>query len=39
MEHHRYQIQVGLEMAHPLLRKIEVTDHIQQEEVLASFSV
>jgi len=40
MEHHSYQIQEGLEMApHHPLRKIEVTDHIQQEEVLASFSV
>jgi len=38
MDHHSYQIQEGLEMApHHPLRKIEVTAHIQQQEVLASF--
>jgi hypothetical protein len=38
MEHHSYQNQAGLEMApHHPLRKIEVTDHTQQKEVLASF--
>ena len=40
MEHHSYQIQEELEVGHHhLLRKIEVTGHIHQEEVLASFSV
>lgn len=40
MEHHSYQIQAGFEEGgHHLPRKTEVTGHIHQEEVLASFSV
>jgi len=40
MEHHSYQIQAELEVGrHHHLRKIEVTGHIQQQEVLASFSI
>jgi hypothetical protein len=40
MDHHSYQIQVKLEMErHHLLRKTEVVGHIQEQEVLASFSV
>lgn len=40
MDHHSYQIQVELEMErHHLLRKTEVVGHIQEQEVLASFSV
>lgn len=38
MEHHSYQFQAELEVGrHHLLRKIEVTGHIQKQEVLASF--
>jgi hypothetical protein len=40
MDHHSYQIQVKLEMErHHLLHKTEVVGHIQEQEVLASFSV
>jgi hypothetical protein len=40
MDHHSYQIQAELEVErHHLLHKTEVVGHIQEQEVLASFSV
>ena len=36
MEHHSYQIQEEWEVGHHFHHKIEVIDHIHQQEVLAS---